>query len=120
MVNFSIVGRNADRNQRKLYVAWDSERKERITISKTFERKFPEIQAKVGGETGIDIFPKGSDKSQILRDFNLSNELYFFGDRMDDDGNDYPLSTAILEKQLGKCYCVKDWKHTWKLLKDIA
>ncbi len=120
MVNFSIVGRNADRDQRKLYVAWDTERKERIEISKIFEKKFPDIQAKVGGETGIDIFPQGNDKSQILRDFDLSNEICFFGDRMDDDGNDYPLSTAILEKQLGKCYCVKDWEHTWKLLKDMA
>jgi phosphomannomutase len=120
MVNFSIVGRNADRDQRKLYVAWDTGRNERIEISKAFETKFPDIQAKVGGETGIDIFPKGCDKSQILRDFNLVNEIYFFGDRMDDDGNDYPLSTAILEKELGKCYSVKDWKHTWKLLKEIA
>ena len=120
MVNFSIVGRNADRDQRKLYVAWDSERQERIEIAKSFERKFPDIQAKVGAETGIDIFPKGCDKSQILRDFDSTDELYFFGDRMDDDGNDYPLSEAILSNQLGKCYHVKDWKHTWNLLKEVA
>ena len=120
MVNFSIVGRNADKDQRKLYVAWDTKTNERINISKAFEKKFPDIQAKVGGETGIDIFPKGCDKSQILKDFRLDNELHFFGDRMDDDGNDYPLSTVILEQQLGKCYCVTDWQHTWKLLKDVA
>ena len=120
MVNFSIVGRNADKDQRKLYVAWDTKTKERIKISNAFEKKFPDLQAKVGGETGIDIFPLGSDKSQILRDFKLDNELYFFGDRMDNDGNDYPLSIVILEKQLGKCFSVNGWKHTWELLKEIA
>ena len=44
--------------------------KERIRIAKEFQKFFPAIQAVVGGETGIDIFPFGKDKAQIVNDFN--------------------------------------------------
>jgi hypothetical protein len=81
---------------------------------------FPTIQAVVGGETGIDIFPRGSDKSQIIRDFDPNDTLHFFGDRMDPAGNDYPLKKIMLDNDLGICYNVRDYKHTWKLLKEYG
>ena len=37
---------------------------------------------------------------------------------MDKAGNDYPLKRVIVDNDLGLCYNVKDWKHTWKLLKE--
>ena len=88
MVNFSVVGRNATMGERKLYVEWDNENNERNSIAKKFKKQFPSIEAVVGGETGIDIYPVGADKGQILRDFDIDND-FFFGDRMDNDGNDY-------------------------------
>ena len=119
MVNFSVVGRNATMGERKLYVEFDTKTKERIRIAEEFEKFFPAIQAVVGGETGIDIFPRGKDKAQIVNDFNeFEDTLHFFGDRMDKAGNDYPLKRVILDNDLGMCYSVKDWKHTWKLLKE--
>ena len=89
MVNFSIVGRHATLGERKLYVKHDGVTNERVRIAKEFKKRFPDIEAVVGGETGIDIFPVGKDKSQIINDFNKDDKLYFFGDRMDKDGNDY-------------------------------
>ena len=121
MVNFSVVGRNATIGERKMYVEYDTKTKERIRIAKEFQKFFPAIQAVVGGETGIDIFPYGKDKAQIINDFNeLEDTLHFFGDRMDPAGNDYPLKKVILDNNLGRCYSVDDWKHTWKLLKNIS
>ena len=121
MVNFSVVGRNATIGERKMYVEYDTKTKERIRIAKEFQKFFPAIQAVVGGETGIDIFPYGKDKAQIINDFNeLKDTLHFFGDRMDPAGNDYPLKKVILDNNLGRCYSVDDWKHTWKLLKNIS
>ena len=118
MVNFSVVGRNATMGERQLYVEWDTKENERIKIAKEFQKFFPAIQAVVGGDTGIDIFPYGKDKAQIINDFNeLDDTLHFFGDRMDPAGNDYPLKKVILENDLGVCYNVEGWKHTWKLLK---
>jgi len=119
MCNFSVVGRNATLGERKLYVEHDIRIDERNRIAKAFETMFPEIQAKVGGETGIDIFPKGSDKSQILRDFDPKNDiLHFFGDAMHLEGNDYPLKKVIIDNDLGHCYNIKDYKETWKILRD--
>jgi phosphomannomutase len=113
MVNFSVVGRNATLGERKLYVKFDTEVDERNTIAKHFNKMFPEIEARPGGETGIDIAPKGSDKSQILIDFDKTDRIIFFGDRMDVDGNDHPLMIA---NQQGLNYPVKGWEDTWNKL----
>lgn len=118
MVNFSVVGRNATLGERKLYASWDEDNQERVSIAKQFVGMFPELEAKVGGETGIDIFKKGKDKSQILN-FFTDEEFTFFGDRMDNEGNDYPLAKVILDKKLGKCYHITNWQHTWETLKTL-
>lgn len=118
MCNFSVVGRNATLAERKLYVEHDVRINERNRIAKAFETIFPDIQAKVGGETGIDIFPKGSDKSQILKDFDPNDIIHFFGDAMHPEGNDYPLKKVIIDNDLGFCYNVKDYTETWKILRD--
>ena len=111
LVNFSIVGRNADKEQRAEYVVHDELSDERNIIAKEFNLSFPNLQATVGGETGIDIAPLGADKSQIIEDFEVEDRLYFFGDRMDPAGNDYSLS---LEVDIAKS--VKKWQETFELL----
>ena len=111
MINFSVVGRNATSEQRKQYVDWDNVYDERNLIADKFNQLFPDITATVGGETGIDIAPKGRDKSQILSDFNKDDNIYFFGDRMDEGGNDYPLAQLVKYPRH-----VRDWQNTWEWL----
>ena len=113
LCNFSIVGRNATPEQRKQYVDWDLENFERVRIADKFNQIFPGITATVGGETGIDIAPAGRDKSQILSDFDNKDKLFFFGDRMDPDGNDYPLAQA---NKKGRNYHVTCWQNTHEYL----
>ena len=119
MVNFSVVGRNATTEERARYVAYDTYEDERTTIAKAFNIMFPELEARPGGETGIDIAPRGSDKSQILMDFNRPEmeSIVFFGDRMDEDGNDYPLKLANYK---GKNHHVVGWRHTWEKLREYS
>jgi phosphomannomutase len=112
LVNFSIVGRNADKEQRAEYVVHDELSDERNIIAQEFNLSFPNLQATVGGETGIDIAPLGADKSQIIEDFEVEDRLYFFGDRMDPAGNDYSLS---LEVDVARP--VKKWQDTFETLK---
>jgi phosphomannomutase len=111
MVNFSIVGRNATKEQRAEYVVWDNENIERVWIADKFNLRFPELEAKVGGETGIDISPKGFDKSQIIKDFDKEDVLWFFGDAMHEGGNDYPLAQVVHHHRH-----VLTWKNTWEYL----
>ena len=119
MVNFSVVGRNATIGERKLYVEFDTENNERNLIAGLFNKEFPELIARPGGETGIDISPKGTDKSQIVNDFDPNDVLHFYGDRMDPAGNDYPLKKVIIDNDLGFATGVKDWSRTYQLLKEF-
>ena len=117
-VNFSILGRGGDLDfkQREEYVKWDTERLEREDILERLKNAFPDLAITLGGQTGIDIGPKGSDKSQILRDFTKDDELHFFGDKMNEGGNDYSLAMAIASNMMGEAYNVEDYKETWELL----
>lgn len=115
MVNFSIVGRKATPEERQQYVKYDTTHNERVNIATLFNLEFTDLQATVGGETGIDIAPRGADKSQILKDFTNKDRILFFGDAMFEGGNDYPLAVAITN---GGSFGVSDWNETWKLLKD--
>ena len=116
-VNFSILGRGKDPSVgREEYIKWDTERLERVDIVDRLRNAFPDLAITLGGQTGIDIGPKGSDKSQILRDFTKDDELHFFGDKMNEGGNDYSLAIAIANNMMGEAYHVKDYKETWELL----
>ena len=115
-VNFTILGRAEDPFiGRDRYVEWDRQTNERQDIAERIRNQFPNLTVAVGGQTGLDIGPKGADKSQILRDFNEDDELHFFGDRMEEGGNDYSLAKAV-EKRCGFAYNVENYTETWKLL----
>ena len=115
MINFSVVGRGATLGERLFYVEHDKKTEERVKIAREFKEKFPLLDALVGGETGIDIFPLGKDKVQILDDFMICSDIHFFGDRMDPAGNDYSLALKVIESG-GKSHQVKNWKHTQYIL----
>ena len=118
-VNFSVLGRGSEviLEEREEYVKWDINTGERKNIADRFKKRFPEIGCQVGGQTGLDISPLGCDKSQILRDFKPIDLIYFFGDKLKEGENDYPLGHAIEQRRLGMVFEVTDYHHTWDLLK---
>ena len=119
LCNFSVVGRDATLEQRKQYVEWDKKTYERIKIANAINDMFPSIEAKIGGETSIDVIERGRDKAQIISHFNEEDtKLYFFGDRMEAGGNDHSLSRVIKDKG-GELFHVKDYKDTWDILKNL-
>ncbi len=112
LLNFSIVGRNANKEQREQYIKWDEETNERIIISLRLGQKFNDIDFMVGGETGIDIYPTGKDKRQVLDFIKNDGPVIFFGDKTLPGGNDYPLAISV-----DIAHRVENWEHTWELLK---
>ncbi len=120
-VNFSILGRGGGVNfeEREMYVEWDKDTNERADILDRLKNEFPDLSIAAGGQTGLDIGPLGSDKSQILRDFSEDDELYFFGDKMDKGGNDYTLAEAV-KKRGGHVYHVKDYHDTMNILRKFS
>jgi len=76
------------------------------------------LDAVIGGQISIDIYPKGRDKSQVLEHIEKrheSEELIFIGDGIENGGNDYPL--AHLMDDITNC----DWYQTegWEQTKEI-
>ena len=119
-VNFSILGRGKDPSVgRAEYMKWDKERLEREDIAGRLRNAFPNLSVALGGQTGLDIGPLGSDKSQILRDFSKDDELYFFGDRVEKGGNDHTLAMAIVENMMGVAYNVDDYTETRTILEGF-
>ena len=119
-VNFSILGRGKDPFVgRAEYMKWDKERLEREDIAGRLRNAFPNLSVALGGQTGLDIGPLGSDKSQILRDFGKGDELHFFGDRIEKGGNDHTLAMKIVENMMGVAYNVKDYTETRTILEGF-
>ena len=120
LINFSTVGRSCSQEARDEYYDWDCRNKERETFCKIIEDRFPELEATVGGQISIDIYPKGQNKAQVLDD--LIGPITFFGDKCEPGGNDYPIAFE-LEKQFEETnrqcvvHRVKDWRDTWNILK---
>jgi phosphomannomutase len=127
MVNFSIVGRNCNQEQREHFFKWDNEKGERKKISTFLKNKFKDLDAVLGGQISIDIYPKGMDKSQIFEHietdfaipFSEPNEYIFIGDRTKEGGNDYPL--AKLMEETNNCYTFQTngWKQTQEILENL-
>jgi len=121
MVNFSIVGRNATPPQRKAYVDYDAEHKEREQIVNALRKKYKSLDFVIGGAVSIDIFNKGNDKSQIIEKFFKdsleTHKIAFVGDRIPAPGNDHALAEKLREHPNGGAYEVESWRDTAKLLK---
>ena len=119
-VNFSILGRDTNPMKgRKEYISWDNIHQERLYIARRLLYNFSDLTVALGGQTGIDIGPKGSDKSQILRDFSKDDDIHFFGDMMEKGQNDYPLAMAIVNNMMGTVYNVDNWQETMSILNKI-
>ena len=119
-VNFSILGRDEDPMKgRKEYISWDKIHGERDYIARRLLYNFTDLTVALGGQTGVDIGPKGADKSQILRDFSKDDELHFFGDRIEEGGNDHTLAMKIVENMMGTAYNVEDWRETRTILEGF-
>ena len=117
MINFSIVGRNCTRAQRKEYNDYDNKNQDRARYCKELMKKFPDMEASVGGQISIDIYPKGHNKGQVVN--HIPSPIYFFGDKTMPGGNDYDLAKILINNPPNRVIQVQDWKETWKILKEI-
>lgn len=71
-----------------------------------------------GGEAGLSVCLPGWDKSQVMKllpNIINDNNIYFFGDKCDIDGNDYPL----FSHRAVKGYSVLDYNHTIQTLNSL-
>ena len=124
MVNFSVVGRDCTQEQREDYFEWDKRMGERNIMCMEIKGTYPGIDAVVGGQISIDIYPKGMDKSQVLNVIEQErlvppSEYIFIGDGIENYGNDYPLAELMDNTEICDWYHTKGWEHTKEILENL-
>lgn len=108
-VTFSALGQAAPVEAKS---AWDptGEKKERLRA--VVAADLPDLEVRSGGSTSVDITRKGIDKAygvtKLLSRLGIAPaDAVFFGDRLDEGGNDYPvISTGV------PCVAVSGWTDT--------
>ncbi len=116
MVNFSVPGRNCDASTRSDYIAWDKSTNERMNLREKLDHRFGNLDVFVGGDTGLDIYPKGKNKEQVIEFLKKTEKrkTYYFGDQIFPHGNDYNIAMKCNHR-----YQVKNWKDTFEILKFL-
>lgn len=97
-ITFSALGQDAPLEAKR---AWDPSGEKRIALARALAPQLRDLEVRAGGSTSVDITPAGVDKAYGIR--MLSDEtgipledMVFVGDRLDPDGNDYPVVTLGL------------------------
>lgn len=92
-ITFSALGQAAPVDAKK---AWDRDNAKKNALAAAVAARLPGLEVRSGGSTSIDITAKGIDKAYGMRRLTeLSgiplDQMAFVGDRLDPDGNDYPV-----------------------------
>jgi phosphomannomutase len=108
-ITFSALGQSAPVDAKK---AWDPTGEKKNALRAAVAARLPELEVRSGGSTSVDITRKGIDKAYGMRRLTeLSGipleAMAFVGDRLDPDGNDYP----VLELGV-RCVAVDGWEDT--------
>ena len=118
MINWCPIGRNANKEQRKIWQ--DLDRRYGIreqALSNNFrDPAFEGIEIKLGGSTSFDIFPRGWDKTYALKHVD-GEKCYFIGDKCFGPGNDRQIYERVQKIGLG-AYSVSSPDETIKILED--
>jgi phosphomannomutase len=115
-ITFSALGQNAPVDAKK---AWDPTGEKRALLAAAIAPQLPELEVRSGGSTSIDITLRGIDKAHGMREIMShtgisAREIIFFGDRLDEEGNDYPVIALGVHTEH-----VDGWEDTHSRLLDL-
>ena len=121
MINFTTAGRDSNLEERQSYCDWDAYHREREAIAGIIEKKYPRIEARLGGQISIDIQPRGHNKSLASKWVrkNVGGQIVFVGDKCHKGGNDHDIVLDIKEHEDDLYYPVKNSLETFELLGTI-
>jgi phosphomannomutase len=115
-ITFSALGQAAPVAAK---TAWDPTGSKKSSLREAVAALVPDLEVRSGGSTSVDITRKGIDKAYgMTRLAEMTGidlqEMRFVGDRLDEDGNDYPV------KALGvPCRAVEGWEDTAAYLDQL-
>lgn len=116
-ITFSALGQQAPLEAKR---AWDPSGQKKGRLRDAVAAELADLEVRSGGSTSVDVTLKGVDKAYGMR--RLAgvtgiglDEMLFVGDRLDPEGNDYPV------KALGvACHAVTGWQDTAAYVSSLA
>jgi len=98
-ISISALGQSAPLEIKR---DWDTNQEKRKILKEIIEKELPDVSVNIGGNTTLDILPKGFNKAvglnRVLDFYGLKKEeLVFAGDAIFPGGNDYSVLEAGFE-----------------------
>ncbi len=95
-ITFSALGQQAPLAAKR---AWDPDGAKKRDLAALVSGRLPDLEVRGGGSTSIDVTRPGVDKAfgmkKLAEQTGIARtDTIFVGDRLDPDGNDYPVSVA--------------------------
>ncbi|MBW9095479.1 HAD-IIB family hydrolase [Microbacterium jejuense] len=115
-ITFSALGQKAPVSAKS---AWDPTGEKKNALRAAVAALLPDLEVRSGGSTSVDITERGIDKAygmrQLAEQTGISlDDMLFVGDRLDPDGNDYPVLAMGV-----RCHAVDGWEDTVTYLEAL-
>lgn len=115
-ITFSALGQAAPIEAK---AQWDPTSEKKNTLRQAVQAELPDLDVHAGGTTSIDITRQGIDKAYGMRKLAsvtgiATEDMLFVGDRLDPDGNDYPVKAMGID-----CHAVTGWPDTAAFLESL-
>jgi HAD superfamily hydrolase (TIGR01484 family) len=115
-ITFSALGQHAPIEAKS---TWDPTGAKKNELRAAVAARLPELEVRSGGSTSVDITHRGIDKAYGMRQLADATgipleEMLFVGDRLDPDGNDYPVLALGVP-----CQAVRGWEDTALFLEGL-
>lgn len=115
-ITFSALGQKAPGEAKH---AWDPTGSKRLMLRDAVAARVPDLEVRAGGSTSIDITRAGIDKAygmtQLAERTGIPlSSMLFYGDRLDEGGNDYPVLALGVPS-----VAVEGWEDTADKLDEL-
>lgn len=115
-ITFSALGQSAPVDAKK---AWDPSGEKKNALRAAVQEHLPDLEVRSGGSTSVDITRRGIDKAYGMRKLaeltDISfDEMLFVGDRLDPDGNDFPVIALGIPTR-----AVEGWEDTAEVVEEF-
>lgn len=112
-ITFSALGQKAPLDAK---TAWDPTGEKKNRLREAVAARIPDLEVRSGGSTSVDITHRGIDKAYGMNRLAEVtgiplDDMLFVGDRLDPDGNDYPVLALGVA-----CHAVEGWEDTAEYL----
>lgn len=115
-VTFSALGQRAPVAEK---LQWDPTGSRKSALREAVAKRLPGLEVRSGGSTSVDITRSGIDKAYGMRKLEEHTgvplaDMLFVGDRLDPEGNDYPVLAMGV-----RCQAVDGWEDTAEFLERL-